>query len=241
MYKNDEKTLQHTVDCFLKTPVTKKLFLVDNSPTDILKELSNHKDIIYIFNGKNLGFGSGHNTIINQLENLSNYHLILNPDVSFSETVIPNLCTKLAVESNVSMIAPKVVFPDGKHQFSSRKYPKPIDLISRRLGLFKSRVRNQQYQKIDLSKSFNPDFISGCFMLFKTVDFVNLNGFDERYFMYLEDVDICKKIDETNSKKLYYPKEKIIHIADFGSAKNLRLFFFHISSAIKYFNKWGWW
>ncbi|WP_418361241.1 glycosyltransferase [Tenacibaculum todarodis] len=241
MYKNDEKTLQHTVDCFLKTPLTKKLFLVDNSPTDILKKIANHKDVIYIFNDKNLGFGSGHNTIINQLENLSNYHLILNPDVSFSETVIPNLCTKLSAERGVAMIAPKVVFSDGKHQYSCRKYPKPIDLISRRLGIFKSRNHKKEYQENDLSKPFYPEFISGCFMLFKTVDFVNLKGFDERYFLYLEDVDICKKIDQNNSKKLFYPKEQITHIADFGSSKNLRLFFFHISSAIKYFNKWGWW
>ena len=232
--------MQHTIDCFLKTPLTKKLFLVDNSPTNTLKKLSNHKDIIYIFNNKNLGFGSGHNTIIQQLENLSNYHLILNPDVSFSGTVIPNLSKQLALEKDVAVIAPKVVFPNGKHQYSCRKYPRFIDLIIRRLGVFKASIRNQEYQNINLSKPFYPDFISGCFMLFKTNYFITINGFDERYFMYLEDVDICKKIDDSNSKKLFYPNEQITHIANFGSSKNIRLFFFHISSAIKYFNKWGW-
>ena len=138
------------------------------------------------------------------------------------------------------MIAPKVVFPNGNHQYSCRKYPKPIDLIIRRLGVFKSKIYNGEYQNKDISKPFHPDYISGCFMLFKTVDFISLNGFDKRYFMYLEDVDICKKIDALGKKKLYFPEEQIIHIANFGSAKKIRLLLYHIFSAIKYFRKWGW-
>ena len=70
-------------------------------------------------------------------------------------------------------------------------------------------------------------------------DFIALNGFDERYFLYMEDVDICKKIDLLGKKKLYYPQEQIIHILKQGSLKNANLFFSHLSSAIKYFLKWG--
>jgi GT2 family glycosyltransferase len=55
----------------------------------------------------------------------------------------------------------------------------------------------------------------------------------------MEDVDICKKIDALGKKKLYYPKEEIIHVLKQGSSKNIHLFFRHTSSAIKYFLKWG--
>ena len=55
----------------------------------------------------------------------------------------------------------------------------------------------------------------------------------------MEDVDICKKIDALEKKKLYYPKEEIIHVLKQGSSKNLKLFFRHTSSAKKYFLKWG--
>ena len=76
-------------------------------------------------------------------------------------------------------------------------------------------------------------------MLFKTEDFKTLEGFDERYFLYMEDADICRKIDLLGKKKLYYPKVKITHQHQRGSSKNIKLFFHHISSAIKYFLKWG--
>lgn len=240
MYNEDEKTLQKTIDSFLQTPLKKKLFLVDNSATDKLKKLAGHNDIEYIFNGKNVGFAKANNVVLERIKNLSNYHLILNPDVVFSSEVIPNLITKSTSEKDVALITPKVEFTDGSHQYSVRKYPKPLDLIFRRLNLNKSRVLDGEYRNQDLSKAFNPECISGCFMLFKTEDFTAIKGFDERYFLYLEDFDICKKVDVLGKKKLYFPQEKITHVAQFGSAKKLRLLIYHISSAIKYFNKWGW-
>ena len=66
-----------------------------------------------------------------------------------------------------------------------------------------------------------------------------LKGFDERYFMYMEDVDICRKIDLSGKRKLYFPATEIIHSHRKGSSKELRLFCIHISSIIKYFMKWG--
>ncbi|MDC3345115.1 galactosyltransferase-related protein, partial [Flavobacteriaceae bacterium] len=84
-----------------------------------------------------------------------------------------------------------------------------------------------------------PDFVQGSFMLFKTEDLLRLNGFDNRFFMYMEDVDICKRIDQLGKKKLFYPKVEIIHTHRKGSSKSIKLFIIHISSIIKYFMKWG--
>lgn len=238
MYNEDVKTLQKTIDSFLKIPLSKKLFLIDNSPSDTLKTLANHPEIEYIFNNKNIGFGKAHNLVLNKIKNTSTYHLILNPDVFFTADVIPNLIKEVVKINNLAMIAPKVVYNNGKQQFICRKFPTFIDLVIRRLHIFKQRIKEQEYQNINLSKPFFPDAVHGCFMLFKTKDFITLNGFDERYFLYMEDIDICKKIHYSDKKILYFPNEKITHIHRKGSAKKIKLLIYHLSSAIKYFIKW---
>ena len=76
-------------------------------------------------------------------------------------------------------------------------------------------------------------------MLFRSLDFKNLNGFDERYFLYLEDADLCRRIQQYEKKIMFFPNVHVIHEHQKGSSKNVKLFFIHLSSAIKYFLKWG--
>jgi GT2 family glycosyltransferase len=237
LYKNNIKTLQKTIDSFLKTPLKKKLFLIDNSPTEALKECFIAPEIEYIFVGKNIGFGSAHNIVLDIIN--SKFHLILNPDVEFNQEVIPTLIKELEIHKEVSFISPKILYPNKKLQYICRRYPTFFDLINRRLDLFKKKIHQQEYRNRDVSKSFYPDFIHGCFMLFKTQEYIDLKGFDERYFLYMEDADMCKKIDRIGKKKFYFPEVKIIHQHQKGSSKNIKLFFYHLSSAIKYFLKWG--
>jgi len=141
------------------------------------------------------------------------------------------------------MIAPKVLFPDGRHQYSCRRYPTVSELLARRFtflkSIFKKQIFKGTYRDKDLNQPFFAEYITGCFHLYKTKDFVKIKGFDERYFLYMEDVDICRKIDALGKKKLYFPQEEIVHVLKQGSSKNLKLFFRHTSSAIKYFLKWG--
>lgn len=242
LYKENKKELTKTIDCFLNSSLTKKLYLIDNNEDKKFQDIFNHVDIEYIAVGKNIGFGAGHNIILSKIKNLSNHHLILNPDVNFKPNVISNLILKLNRHEIVSMIAPKVLFPNGEHQYSCRRYPKISELLARRFTflepVFESIINKGKYRDRNLEASFFPEYITGCFQLYKTQDFIKLNGFDERYFLYMEDVDICKKIDELDKLKLYYPKEQITHVLKQGSSKDLKLFFMHTSSAIKYFLKW---
>lgn len=239
LYNQDLEELQKCIDCFINTSLNSKLYLVDNSPQETDDEKFSLPNIEYIYVGKNIGFGAGHNLIIDKIKNRSNYHLILNADVEFSPLVIPELIHEIGKHKDVMLIAPKVVFPNGKHQYSCRKYPTLYELFARRIGFPKSIVKKGEYQDKDLSKLFSPDFLHGCFQLFKTEEFVKLNGFDERYFMYMEDVDICRKIDNLGKGKLYYPNVQIIHRLNRESTQKIKLFFTHLSSVIKYFKKWG--
>ena len=81
--------------------------------------------------------------------------------------------------------------------------------------------------------------LSGCFMFMRCSVLKQVGGFDERYFMYAEDLDLCRRIGEV-SKTIFYPKVSIIHEYGKGSYKNKKLLKYHIISVIKYFNKWGW-
>ncbi|MDY0780413.1 glycosyltransferase [Tenacibaculum sp. IB213877] len=237
LYNEPIQELEKTINSFLNIPLSKKLFLVDNSSKN--NKNFNHPDIEYIFNSKNIGFAKANNQIIEKIDGYSKYHLVLNPDVVFNPEIISKLVSKLEKEKDLAMIAPKATYLDGSHQYTARKYPSFFDLIIRRTPFFSKRKKEQEYQLQDLSKPFYPDFIHGCFMLFNTKDFVQLKGFDKRYFLYMEDVDICKKIDELEKKKLYYPLVKVQHVKRKGSAKKIKLLFYHLSSAIKYFLKWG--
>ena len=237
LYNEDLETLKKTVDFFLKTPLEKKLYLIDNSPTRALEAHFKHSETEYIFVGKNIGFGKAHNLVLNKIN--SDFHLILNPDVDFLSDVIPNLIKEIKSNSEVSFITPKVVYPNKDKQFVCRKHPTFFDLINRKLKIFKTKITENEYQDNDLENPFYPEFIHGCFMLFKTEDFKQLKGFDERYFLYMEDADICRKIDVLGKKKLFYPKIEITHQHQKGSSKSIKLFFYHLSSAFKYFLKWG--
>jgi len=243
LFKEDLRVLRKAIDSFLKIPLKKKLFLIDNSPVNSLIKEFDHPEIEYVFNNRNIGFAAGHNIIIDKIKSNSNYHLILNPDVEFKPKVILNLIDQLEKDNTVAMIAPRVVFPNGEHQYSCRRYPKVFELIGRRLPLldflFSALIKKGKYLDKDISKPFHADYLTGCFQLFKTEDFVKINGFDERYFLYMEDVDICKKIEEIGKNKLYWPKEQITHVLKKESSKKVKLFFTHFISSIKYFKKWG--
>ena len=237
LYKENVSSLKKTIDSFLKTPISKKLFLIDNSPTDILITEFIHTDIEYIFVGKNIGFGNAHNIVLEKIN--SEFHLILNPDVTFTSNVITNLIKALKDELNTAFITPKVLYPNKEVQYVCRKHPTFLDLVNRKLKFSKNQIRNNEYQHKNLEEKFYPDFIHGCFMLFRTELFIGLKGFDKRYFLYMEDADICREIDKIGKRKLYYPDIYILHQHQKGSSKKLKLFFYHFSSAIKYFLKWG--
>lgn len=81
--------------------------------------------------------------------------------------------------------------------------------------------------------------LSGCFMFVRIAVLKKVGGFDERYFMYAEDLDLCRRIGKV-SRTMYYPNVVVYHEYAKGSYKNRRLLRYHLSSVVKYFNKWGW-
>ena len=239
IYKENLKVLENAIDSFLASPLSKKLYIIDNSPSNEFKNKIQNDSVEYIYSNKNIGFGKGHNSILHKLTSENKYHLILNPDVRFHPEILEKLVLKMESNESFSMIAPRVLNSNNELLYTARRYPSLFELIFRFLGIFKKFTIRGEYKNQNHKQSFSPDFVQGSFMLFKTEDLLRLEGFDERYFMYMEDVDICRKIDLSGKRKLYFPATEIIHTHRKGSSKEFRLFFIHISSIIKYFIKWG--
>lgn len=244
LYKTKQVIVEKTIESFLNTTLNVKLYLIDNSPTDDLKCLAADKRIEYIFNGVNIGFGKAHNLTLKHSINSAKYHLILNPDVYFEAGTLETLFEYAENHINVGLVMPRVLNFENQLQFLCKRIPTPVELIFRRflpkfVRLYKTRMDYYEMRERDYGTEFVAPTLSGCFMLVRTECLKKIGFFDERFFMYLEDVDLSRRIFKY-FKNVYYPKATIYHGHSKESYQSLRLLSIHIQSAIKYFNKWGW-
>ncbi len=240
IYNEEKETLKKVIDSFLSITLDKELIVVDNSPNNNLQEFCETFDgIKYILSNKNLGFGSGHNLAFKNLSKKSDVHMIINPDTYFNGEDIKEFLLWMNEHPEVVLSVPRVYSPDHTIQNIVREIPTPITLIKRRLnfkGIFDDFIAKDEFRDIKFCKTTEIPFAHGCFFLFQTEIFNNLNGFDERFFMYMEDVDIfirAKKYGQT----VINPHYKIYHEHRRGSSKNFKLLYYHINSAIKFFWK----
>lgn len=246
LYNTDRVEVLKAISCVLDSDLKVKLFLIDNSPKDVLRSLVEHDSRIeYIFNDKNLGYGSGHNIAIRKSQILSKYHLILNADVEFDSIILRKAFNFLERNTDVSMVSPKVMSPDGKHLPFCRMLPTPFDLFARRFlpkfmkEFMVEKLNDYLMLYSDYESPMNIPNLPGCFMFARTNTLNRIGGFDENFFMYVEDVDLTRRLYE-QAKCIYYPEISIVHGLARGSAKFSVLMIYHIKSAYYYFRKWGW-
>ena len=242
-YNNNPEKLKLTIDSVLSSTNDIILTIVDNSTTDKLSFLCVDKRVEYIHNSSNVGFGKAHNLAINKNFALSKYHLVLNPDVTFDGKILSSLISFMDRNDSVGLVMPKVVYPDGTIQYLCKLLPTPFDLILRRFLPFKKykEYRNNLYELkfSGYNSIMDIPYLSGCFMFMRKSVLSKSGLFDDRFFMYLEDTDLSRRIHEI-SRTVFFPEVSIIHAYEKGSYKNFKLLYYHVSSAVKYFNKWGW-
>ena len=236
-----EKVLKSTVSSLVDI-----VYLVDNSPLN--ESLDSFRDfsskICYISNPANTGFGAGHNLAIRKaLEIASDFHIVINPDIYFEYGVIEKLLLFMNSHEDVGLVMPKVLYPSGEIQYLCKLLPTPMDLFGRRFIPSKKYLeyKNNKYEFrfTDYNTIMEVPSLSGCFMFLRASILKQTGGFDERYFMYAEDLDLCRRIGEV-AKTIYYPEVCVYHKYAKESYTNKKLLKYHICSIIKYFNKWGW-
>lgn len=227
--------------------------IVDNHSNDGVESLAQmFPQFSVIQQTKNRGFGASHNRGFRSCD--ARYFFILNPDTFFQkgQCLVSRLYRFMEEHDKVGIVAPKLLYPDGSLQYSCRRFPLFLQpLYSRtRLGERGSgkRIADHFFMKdFDHASLRLVDWVLGSAMLVRTSVFNEIGGFDERFWMYVEDTDLCRRVWEAGHLVYFFPEVALEHALQRLSAKEKgvipslmknRYAWEHLSSWLKYFWKW---
>ncbi len=256
---NSKKYLQKCIDSVIKFIPEKdkeliEIIIVDNNSTDGSKELveefcGNYFFIRSIMNDKNMGFAYANNQAISSSS--ADYFFLLNSDTEIFENSIENVLRYIKNDipsDKIGILGPKIINSDGTVQDSCRKFPSLINAAAHNiLSLINPDNRFSRHYKMsdaDRSRSFETDWVSGSAMLISKAA-LNISGlFDEKYFMYVEDVDLCYRMWQSGYKVIYFPDIKVLHhIGKSGDNNPVKVQKLMQKSALRFFlkvNKKSW-
>lgn len=219
-----------------------RLYLIDNaSPEDTLGVLEAgglppHTSMLWM--KENRGFGAGHNAALPLLS--SRYHAVVNPDIVLQDDAIAKMAAWMEEHPDVAIATPRLLFPDGSPQYTAKRRPALLPLVARQLNLSFLKKYEDHYLMLDedLDRVQDVEFCSGSFFLIRTEVFKEIGGFDEGYFMYVEDADITKKA-LAKGRAVYLPFVSVVHEWARDAHKKPRQFLWQLRSMMRYFRKWG--
>ncbi|MBB6454507.1 GT2 family glycosyltransferase [Salirhabdus euzebyi] len=221
------------------------LIFDNNSEEEYRNRLREYQDFADItFNKENNGFGFGHN--FNLLSAKEDYFLVFNPDIILTRKNLEEMINIMDHDETIALLVPKVLNADGTTQHLIRDRVSVFDYFLRFVPfkfvkrIFNKRLETYECRRIENSRMTDIRIGSGCFMLIRGNDFKEINGFDDRYFMYFEDYDLCLELKKRGKRVVYTPFSSVVHYYERGAHKNWKLFKLFIKSMVKYFNKWGW-
>ena len=187
----------------------------------------------YLENTEPRGFGENHNAAFRFAT--QPLFCVMNPDVEILENPFPGLIDVLGWHG-VGIVAPLVRSSSGQIDDSIRRFPTIRSLIAKAVGLHDRRP----YGEIEERAPFFAEWCAGMFMLFRKESFIHLGGFDERFFLYYEDVDICARAWLEGVQVVACPQVWVTHYARRDSHRHLFHFICHFNSLIRYFYKHAW-
>lgn len=242
LFNTPQAELERSIDQFLAIPLHLHLCVIDNSPRPLSWDCSSER-VSYHYPGRNLGYGTAHNLALRAASGRARYSLVMNTDVSYEPDAVLQLYRFLESNPRAGLAAPKLLYPDGSLQHVCRLLPTPANFFLRRF-LSKSRwaeAANAQYELRfwDHASYANLPYFQGSFLMLRTALANRLGGFDERFFMYGEDIDLCRRIYEV-AEGVYVPEARVIHEYRRYSNNSWRGTWIGIQNNARYFNKWGW-
>lgn len=242
-YKTDTEELCQCLSS-LSSELVKTIYIVDNSNLSYLADFcKGYGNVMYI-GSENVGYGAGHNQVLRRVmkDAESHFHLVLNSDVYFEPSVLERLVEYMEAHPDVAQVQPNVIYPNGKEQYTCRLLPTPVNLIFRRflpVGIVEKMNNRYQLKFWNHKEEANIPYHQGSFMFFRTKCFEKVGLFDERFFMYPEDIDITRRMHRYY-RTMFVPSVTIVHAHRAASYKSKKMLKIHIINMIKYFNKWGW-
>jgi GT2 family glycosyltransferase len=235
VYKTPITELSITFSYLLKNidRINLKIYIFDNQGSKELRSFCLRNNFEYRSINKNIGFGAGHNFIFSESINYDGYYLILNPDVYLYGEKLNKILNYLESNPSIGVLSPKLLNSDGSIQHICRNFPTPFNLFLRRL--LKS---VKDYPDHAYDKNIFPQAIHGACLFIHSKTIKKVGGFDEKFFLYMEDIDLCRRVGKTN-EIIMYSDVTAVHLHQKGSHKNLKLLILHLKSSFTYFKKWG--
>lgn len=243
-YLTPVNDIKNTLSICIRSQVVKNIYVIDNSPDDKLSDsIIDNDKVKYTHNPKNPGYGAAHNIgINNSILQSTPYHLVLNADVVFDYKLLEQMVSYAECDKKIGLIAPKMLYEDGSIQCTRKLLPTPINMFLRAFlpKSFRTRVDNRlQLECFGYDIPLIVPYVSGAFMFLRTSILDEIGVFDERFFMYPEDMDLSRRIAKVCEVK-FVPDFVIIHKYGGATWKSLRMFIIHALNMCRYFNKWGW-
>lgn len=197
-----------------------ELLLTLNHPDEPTPRLPDGVPVTIIRPDRPRGFGANHNEAFRHSSGA--YFCVLNPDTRLLDDPFPTLIASLERDPNLGVVAPLVVDSQGKVQDSVRRFPTPIALLRRHL--------------LHPGRCDGSDWVAGICMLFRREVYHRIGGFDERYFLYLEDADLCLRLRRAGYGVRCEPQSVIRHDAQRSSHGQPRYLAWHLHSLLRF---WG--
>lgn len=171
------------------------------------------------------GFGENHNQAFRLAS--GDYFCVMNPDIRLNRNPFEALLAS-SVDSGIGMVAPVVLGADGAPEDSARHFPTFTKILKK---IF---TKSWTSDYVMQDKPIDVDWAAGMFMLFPRSVFERIKGFNERYFLYYEDVDICARLHLAGLRVVVCPAARVVHHAQHSSHRSLKYLRWHLTSLIRF-------
>ena len=224
--------------------VDSEILLVDNRSEDGTRELVERgfPQVGLALNPNRAGYGENHN--INLRRAGGRYFVVMNSDMTVEPGVFAGLKRFMDGHPDAGIVSPRVLNEDGTIQGLNKRYPTVLDLSLRRfaprqLGRWvQPRLDRYEMRDVGYGRVCEVPFLSGAFMFCRTDLLKALGGFDPRYFLYFEDVDLCRRVQKTH-RTVYYPHVSVTHYWQRSAHSDWSYSLHFFRSALRYFSRWG--
>jgi GT2 family glycosyltransferase len=243
LYNTSKIDIHNLLNSFKLIKLNYQLIVIDNSPTNYLK-CNFSENIIYIHNPLNKGFGYGHNIAFVKAKKMgSKFHAIINPDIYFNIDPLSPIVNLMLSDMSIGVIMPNILNSDDTIQFLPKLLPSPFTIIFRKLKILHflspNFLNKYEFRNFKISKIYELPILSGCFSIYNMKVIDEIGFFDDQFFLYFEDWDLSRRIN-IKYKSIFYPNIHVYHNYKSEANFNFNFFMIYLKSAIKYFNKWGW-
>jgi len=248
-------TAQDAVKCvqaLLRQTIADELeiLVIDNHSEDdsigtLRARFGTHPQVRLLESNRNRGYGGGNNYAAGYAR--GEYVLIINPDNELEPEGLERMVQLLRADSSIGILAPKLQFPDGSVRDCARSFPSFFDVLIKRTFLhhfFPGRMRRYLQTDVPDAPLRDVDWVVGACLFFRRDFFSALGGFDERFFLFFEDMDLCRRIHLAGKRVVYassiraQDRKQRLSGGGFASLFFKRTGRIHIASALKYFWKW---